>query len=164
MLSASLYIIVCSARNRLRVRLRRLREPRYLIGALVGAAYIYFSFFARFRMTRAGVQRRRAGRTSAPILMISAVRSVAPGVVGLALLAMTAAGWLLPFESGLLDFSEAEIQFLFPAPVTRRGLLTHRLLRSQLGLLFSSVIAGLVLPSASGFSRVQIAVGMWLLL
>ena len=47
MLSASLYIIVCSARNRLRVRLRRLREPRYLIGALAGAAYLYFSIFAR---------------------------------------------------------------------------------------------------------------------
>ena len=54
MFSASLYIIVCSARNRLRVRLRRLREPRYLVGAVVGAVYIYFSFFARFRVSRAG--------------------------------------------------------------------------------------------------------------
>src|SRR2546425_5127632 len=102
MFTASLYIIVCSARNRMRVRLRRLREPRYLIGAFVGAAYIYFSFFARFRMARAGDQRRRAGRTSPPFLVVSAVRSVAPGVVGLALLAMTAAGWLMPFDSGLL--------------------------------------------------------------
>ena len=64
MFSASLYIIVCSARNRLRVRLRRLREPRYLIGAIVGAAYLYFSFFARFRASRkhrrgaAGARRR----------------------------------------------------------------------------------------------------------
>jgi len=37
MLFASLYIIVCSARNRLRVRLRRLREPRYLFGAIAGS-------------------------------------------------------------------------------------------------------------------------------
>ena len=53
MFGASLYIIVCSARNRLRVRLRRLREPRYLIGAIVGVAYLYFSFFARLRRARA---------------------------------------------------------------------------------------------------------------
>src|SRR5262249_45018157 len=164
MFSASLYIIICSARNRLRVRLRRLREPRYLIGALVGTAYVYFSFFARFRVS-SGTQRRRSARGAAPaILMLAAVREAAPGVVGLGLLAATALGWLLPFDSGLLEFSEPEIQFLFPAPVSRRGLLTHRLLRSQLGLLFSSVIAGVVLPSTSGFSRLRVAVAMWLLL
>src|SRR5437762_5840745 len=163
MFTASLYIIVCSARNRMRVRLRRLREPRYLVGAFVGAAYIYFSFFARFRMARAGDQRRRL-RTSPPFLMVSAVRSVAPGVIGLALLAMTAAGWLLPFDSGLLNFSEAEIQFLFPAPVSRRGLLIYRLLRSQLGLLFSSLIAAVFLPSMTGFSRLRMGAATWLLL
>jgi len=161
--SASLYVILCSARNRLRVRLRRLREPRYLIGAVVGAAYVYFSFFARLRMARGGNPRRR-GSAAAPLYLVSAVRTAAPGVVGLALLAMTALGWLLPFDSGLLEFSDAEIQFLFPAPVSRRGLLIHRLLRSQLGLLFSSVIAGVVVPSASGVSRVRVGVAMWLLL
>ncbi len=49
MLSASLYIIVCSAKNRLLVRLRRLREPRYLIGAIAGAAYFYFAVFRAYR-------------------------------------------------------------------------------------------------------------------
>jgi hypothetical protein len=163
---ASLFIVVCSARNRLRQRLRRLREPRYLIGAVVGVAYLYFTFFARFRMARVGQQqqRRRAGRTLPPLLALSAVRSAAPGVVGLALLSMTALGWLLPFDSGLLDFSQAEIQFLFPAPVSRRELLIHRLLRSQLGLLFGSVITGLVAPSMSGFGRLRIGVATWLLL
>jgi hypothetical protein len=96
--------------------------------------------------------------------MLSAFRSAAPGVVGLALLAMTALGWLFPFDSGLLDFSDAEIQFLFPAPVSRRGLLVHRLLRSQLGLLFGSVIAGAFMPSASGFSRLRVSVATWMLL
>jgi hypothetical protein len=80
------------------------------------------------------------------------------------LLALTVLGWLLPFDSGLLEFSQAEIQFLFPAPVSRRELLVHRLLRSQLGLLFGSVIAGLVAPSMSGFARLRLAVATWLLL
>jgi ABC-2 type transport system permease protein len=165
MLGASLYIIGCSARNRLRVRLRRLREPRYLFGAIVGAAYIYFTFFARIRMARGGDERRRAGRTPPPALVLSAIRSTAaPALAGVGLLMVTALGWLMPFDSGLLDFSEAEIQFLFPAPVSRRALLVHRLLRSQLGLLFGSLIAGIFMPSMSGFARLRIGVAMWLLM
>mgnify|MGYP003575879698 FL=1 len=43
MLMATLYIMWCSGKNRMRRRVRRLREPRYLIGALVGAAYLFFA-------------------------------------------------------------------------------------------------------------------------
>src|SRR2546421_12599408 len=112
MLGASLYIIVCSARNRLRMRLRRLREPRYLIGAIVGAAYLYFSVFARMR-SRGSIGRRRGGPASVPA--IAALRAGAPAAAGLALLTLSAISWILPFDSGLLDFSQAEVQFLFPA-------------------------------------------------
>lgn len=163
MLSASLYIIRCSARNRLRQRLRRLREPRYLIGAIVGVAYVYFTFFARMRAVQSG-ERRRAGRARTPILVVAAIRSAVPGIAGIGLLVVTVFAWILPFDSGLLDFSESEIQFLFPAPVSRRALLIHRLLRSQLGLLFSSLVAGVVMPSMSGFSRLRVAAAMWVLL
>ena len=57
--------------------------------------------------------------------MMDALRAGAPGAVGLGLLAMAALSWILPFDSGLLDFSPAEVQFLFPAPVSRRSLLLH---------------------------------------
>lgn len=165
MFQASLYIIVCTARNRLRQRLRRLREPRYLIGALVGAAYLYFTFFTRARMAQAGAERRRSGRiTRPPIVVLSAIRGAMPGVAGLGLLVVTVFAWILPFDSGLLEFSESETQFLLPAPVSRRGLLVHRLLRSQVGLLFSSLIAAVVMPSMSGVSRLRTAAAMWILL
>jgi len=158
MFRASLYIVVCTARNRLRVRLRRLREPRYLIGAIVGAAYLYFTFFARMRATRGEVRRRGTG--APPMLALAAVRGSAPGAVGLALMTMTALGWLLPFDSGLLDFSEAEIQFLFPAPVSRRALLIHRMIRSQIGLLFGGVIIGVAMPTFSGYARLRAGIAM----
>ena len=161
MIAASLYIVVCSARNRLRLRLRRLREPRYLLGAIAGAAYLYFSFFARLRTARTG---RRRGAAAAPIALASAMRAGAPGLVGLALLAVAALAWILPFESGLLAFSEAETQFLFPAPVTRRALLLYRMIRSQIGLLFGGAILGIAMSSASGYARLRAAVAMWLLL
>jgi len=162
-LSASLYIIVCSARNRIRVRLRRLREPRYLIGAIVGAAYIYFSFFARFRVSNASAARRRARSGPLPESMTQLLAS-APAFGGLVLMVVAAGAWLFPVDSGLLDFSDAELQFLFPAPVSRRQLLIHRMLRSQLGMLFGAVIIGLASPSAFGFSRLRIAIGAWILL
>jgi len=161
LLIGSLYIIVCSAKNRVRMRLRRLREPRYLIGAIVGAVYLYFSFFARMR-SRSGLARRRGAAPTLP--MMAALRAGAPAAVGLALLALTAVSWVLPLDSGLLDFSEAEVQFLFPAPVSRRSLLLHRMLRSQIGILFGSLIVAVAAPSFSGYGRLRISVGMWLLL
>ena len=81
MFSASLYIITHSARNRLRLRLRRLREPRYLIGAVAGAAYFYFTVFARLSGRRS-LARRRGGASGAPEALLSAVRAAAPSAVG----------------------------------------------------------------------------------
>ena len=164
MLATSLYIIVCTARNRVRMRLRRLREPRYLVGALVGGAYLYFTFFARMRAQRAGVRRRRDVPAGAPAAFLAALRGAGPSLVGVALLAVAAVAWILPFDSGLLDFSAAEVQFLFPAPVTRRALLIHRMLRSQLGLLFGGVVMAIAVPSVSGYVRLRAGIAMWLVL
>lgn len=163
MFTASLYIILCSFRNRLRVRLRRLREPRYLIGAIVGAAYIYFSFFARFRMSPARGARRGARPDQMPASMTAWLAS-APAFGGVVLMALATGAWMTPVESGLLAFSDAELQFLVPAPVSRRQLLMHRLLRSQIGMLFGAIVIGLLSPSAFGFSRLRVSIGVWILL
>ena len=163
MLRASLYIIVCSARNRLRLRVRRLREPRYLLGAMAGAAYIYFSFFARMRSSTGSAARRRGRGPAEPPADLSILVAAGPAIAGMVLLGITALAWFLPASSGLLDFSESEMQFLFPAPVSRRALLIHRLLRSQLGILFGSLIVGLVVPPVSGVSRMRTGVAAWVL-
>src|SRR3989442_189651 len=91
MVAASLYIIVCSARNRARVRLRRLREPRYLIGAIVGVAYMYFSFFGRLRGARSSAARnsaraRRDG-TGPALSTLPAVLAARPAVTRIAIVA-----------------------------------------------------------------------------
>jgi len=162
-LSASLYIITHSARDRLRLRLRRLREPRYLVGAVAGAAYFYFTVFARLSGRR-NLARRRGAVSAAPEALFSSLRAAAPAAIGLALLVLTAVSWILPFDAGMLDFSEAEVQFLFPAPVSRRWLLLHRMLRSQVGILFGSLIVALFTPSLAGYTRLRMVVGMWLLM
>ena len=47
MVDAFVYLTACSFKNRLRRRLQRLREPRYLVGLVVGLAYMYFMVFRR---------------------------------------------------------------------------------------------------------------------
>jgi hypothetical protein len=163
MIGASLYIIVCSFRNRMRVRLQRLRQPRYLFGAIAGAAYLYFSVFARFRSSRArGAARIGPSQMPPPL---AGLLASAPAFGGLALMAVATGAWLFPVDSGLLEFSDAELQFLFPAPVSRRQLLVYRVLRSQLGMLFGALMIGVFMPAAAfGFSRLRISIASWILM
>jgi hypothetical protein len=74
-------------------------------------------------------------------------------------------GWLLPFDSGPAGlFPQAEVQFLFPAPVSRRSLLVHRMMRSQIGILLGSIIPALMVQSFSGYARLRISIATWLIL
>jgi hypothetical protein len=145
-LSASLYIIACSAKNHVRQRLRRLREPRYLIGTIAGAAYLYVTVFLR-----AGGSRRasRRPRTAAALPVVPS--AFWPAAAAAAVLALLALAWIVPSKSGLFDLSDAEAQTLVPAPVSRRQLLIHRLLRSQIGLLFAAMVPALLItgPASS---------------
>ena len=152
-------------RNRIVRRLRRLREPRYLVGAVVGGTYFYFVVVARMLGSRA--RTTRLGRASPPpeeIVLLPALYASGPALGGIALFAVMALCWILPLDASMLDFSDAEVQFLFPAPLTRRQLLIHRLMRSQTGLLFASLVPALLYPAASMWMRVRTALAMWVLL
>src|SRR5436190_3860547 len=163
MVRASLYIVVCSARNRARVRLRRLREPRYVIGAAVAIAYLYFTVFVRIRSGRAAAgRRRRAAAPSADVM--AALQASGLGFAALALMALAAVAWIFPGGSNLLQFSPAETDLLMPAPVTRRQLLLHRMIRSQIGLLFASILPVIWFPTASAAARLRVAIALWLVL
>ena len=158
MLAASLYITVYSAKNRILQRLRRLREPRYLLGAVVGAAYLYFSFFARMRGR--GVAQRRRGQPPVPLEQFA---QVATAVGALLLFVGAALAWLFPLGSAMLDFSDAEVDMLFTAPVSRKALILHRLMRAQLGLLFTAAVTSLFFPSAIA-GRLRWVFAMWIVL
>ena len=59
--------------------------------------------------------------------------------------------WALPDQAGGLVFSEAEIQFLFPAPLTRKQLLIYKVLRQQPQILISAAMMSLFGFGASRF-------------
>jgi hypothetical protein len=164
MVATFFYLTACGLRNRMRVRLRRLREPRYLIGSLAGLAYLYFVVFGRgFRSGRRPGTGPDTGRQTLSALI---ARVGAPmqfiGTVCLLLVAILA--WLWPGSRKPIDFTRSEVQFFFPAPLTRRQLIHYKLLRSQLGLLFGSAVVTLFLRPSSFVSAWTLVVGMWVVL
>ena len=150
-----LYVTRCSTTNRLRRRLQRLREPRYLIGLIVGAVYFYLMFFRRgARGPRGPAGAAAMAQLAGPVQLIGS----------LFLLVTAAIAWAVPGAGKPIAFTRPEVQFFFTAPVTRRELLHYKLLRSQIGILISSAITTLVLRPGSLGGTWMLLVGLWTVL
>jgi ABC-2 type transport system permease protein len=159
-ISALFYLRATSLRNALISRLARLKQPKYLLGAVVGV--VYFAW-----VLGRGPFNRASPRT--PELAAGFPLERMPTVIAIAALLMTiltALFWLWPRSRASLRFSEAEIAFLFPAPVSRTTLLHFRWISAQLRILFTSLLLALVSTGWSfvpGNGAVRV-VGFWLVL
>jgi len=156
MTGAFLYLTACSLANRVRMRVRRLREPRYVIGLAVGAVYFYFVIFSR----------PGSGRGHGTTVGIAAIAGSAAPLVALAsvlLLAVVVLAWVWPSSSRAIVFSRAEVQFLFQAPLTRQQLLHYKLIRSQTASLLVSLILTVFFRPGTFMAAWTVITGMWLL-
>ncbi len=163
-LDVTFYVIWCTARNRMRARLRRLKEPRYLLGAIVGLAYLFVTLGIRQRMFLQGDAPRVTAPAQDRTPILTAFRALAPALGGVGLAGLSLLAWALPFGSNLLAFSATETAMLMPAPLTRRQLVIYRLLRSQAAVLAGAFVMALAYPTGSLFGRLRGLVGIWLLL
>jgi hypothetical protein len=157
------YLRVHSILGQIKSRLKRLRQPKYLAGAVVGALYFYFAFFRRTHRPHIGTGPVDPG-TAAEALPAQ-LWPLFGEVGALILLVVLAINWFLPRRAALA-FSESEIAFLFPAPVSRRMLVHYRLLGSQLGIVFTALIFTAVFGRGQGFGHhawYQF-IGWWLIL
>jgi hypothetical protein len=157
MAGALFFLFARTVVNRFRVRLRRLREPRYVIGSIAGFAYLYFLAF-RHAFSGAG----RNGVT--PLAALERVTEPLVVAGAATLFAIVAAAWLLPGLGRPIEFTRPEVQFLFQAPVGRRQILHYKLLRGQLAPLVGTAIATLFLRPASVLRGWMFLVGLWLVL
>src|SRR3954451_18918991 len=107
MLSALLFLQFHSLKNRLTMRFKRLKQPKYLFGAIVGGLYFYFYFFRHF------IRVPGRGQAFAPVGSPEALL-LYEGLGALILLVIVALAWILPHERAALAFTEAEVAFLFP--------------------------------------------------
>jgi len=147
MRDAAVFLLAATLRNRARRTLRQLRSPRYALALLLGLAYLGLILF--------GQQHRSGGPFSRPAVEIG-------GTV--LLLVLVAKWWIFGADRSALAFSPAEVQFLFPAPVSRTALLGYKLARTQLLILVNVLIWTLLIrrgaPGTPGLAFQ--AVNLWL--
>src|SRR4051812_32450223 len=155
MISALLYLQFHSIQNRLVMRFKRLKQPKYLFGGIVGGLYFYVYFFRHFFGVNPG--RRGLGSGSTETLALF------EGLGALALLVVVLLAWILPHQRAALAFTEAEVAFLFPAPISRRGLIHFKLARSQFRILTTTFLLTLVTNRFGGNAWIH-ATGWWLIL
>ena len=159
-IDALFYLKVMSLKNAVISRVLRLKQPKYLVGAVVGIAYLYSFVF-----------RNMGGNRNGDVAVLTDTfpierLPVAAPLGALVLMVFVAFYWLLPRERAALAFSEAEIAFLFPAPIGRKTLIHYRWISAQLRILFTSLILTLVSSGWSfvpGDAWIRLA-GWWLLL
>ncbi|HSJ24118.1 MAG TPA: hypothetical protein VK929_05565 [Longimicrobiales bacterium] len=130
-----LWFAAVSARNRMRLQLRRLRSPRYAVAALVGILYFVFIF---------GDWAAAPGEPAIGEMYMEAARSLGPLFIGL----MAAWWWLWGGYRHALVLSPAETHLLVPAPITRAQLVRFRILQAQATILVSAGLATLLTRGA----------------
>lgn len=162
--SALVYLCTRSILNHVMLRVRRLKQPRYLLGAVFALAYLYF-IFVMPHVTRAA---REAERIAAGEVVPAArdLSELVTTAAGLSLLLLFAVLWLWRRARTTLQLSEAEITWLFPAPVTHAAIVHFSLVRAQAALILTALLITLFtagwrfIPSPL-WAR---AVGWWLVL
>ena len=137
------------------MRIKRLKQPKYLAGGIVGGLYFYWYFFRTFF----GTPTRGRGVT-----LVASPQNLAlfESLGALILLTILLVAWIIPHQRAALTFTEAEVAFLFPAPISRRGLIHFKLLRSQMAILFTTLLLTLVTNRFGGNAWIH-AAGWWLI-
>jgi hypothetical protein len=149
------YLRKTSLVNAVRGKLRRLKQPKYAIGAAVMTGYVGLFFVMPMLLSR------RPAMAWSPDMLV-----LATGLASLAVFVMVATAWLLPGDRAAVAFSEAEVAFLFPAPLGRVALINFSLLRSQAAIFLSAFLLSLVFGRGRGLpgNALQHATALWLLM
>jgi len=152
------YLQAMVIRNAVAQRVRRLRQPRYLMATLLGLAYFYFLFFRRSSFQGAG--------PGAPVAPVNIGLLVGVSMAAVIMTGRIIYSWIFSADRAALSFTEAEVAFLFQAPVQRRVLVHYKLLKSQIRILFSAALFALVSRRLGflGGNGWMHAVGWWILL
>ena len=150
---ALVFYAVRSAGNAVRRRLKRLSEPRYLVGLAAGLAYVGLVLV---RPGRPSVRAAAAGPWPVEFLGVAQMAVAAVLLLGTALL------WLFRGSEASLSLTEGEAQFLFSAPLSRSAVVHFALVRSQLRVLSGVLIALLFSRPDSAAGLLRSALAGWI--
>lgn len=149
-LRAFAYLTWHTQLNRTMTRIRRAKNPRYAISAIIGAAYFYF-----FLIRNPSRMPREVGSVFSDMFVVFA---------SLGLVAFMSSWWLFGGDKTTLAYSLAETAFLFPAPLSRRAVIGYKLFRAQLTILINAVIFIFLMRRGIGFLPSGYrAISLWVL-
>jgi hypothetical protein len=143
-------LIFLSVRGRLLRRFRLLRQPRYLLAFLAGLAYFALVLSPRLF----------GGSSHRGVPAAGEYDSAFHLGLGLVVAVVVTGAWILASSRPALRLNETEIDFLLPAPVSRRQIILYSLLRQQPGIVTSVLVIYLV----RGGGAPAGAFGLWALL
>ena len=143
LIKAVLYYLGCTARNRVLGILRRMRQPKYLIGVIAILAYFYFFFIRNSfgKGTLDGVEQRQMAEAGFALMALLQISS----------------GWLMQGRG--IAFRESEVQFFFPRPFSRFQLLMFKWLVGIGAQLFSAVILATLFARGDAFRLHYFVIG-----
>lgn len=133
-LRALLYLRLTTIANLVRSRLRRLKQPKYLFGGIAGAAYLWFFFIRGFGRSHPQQSFASAFSGGTEVEVIAAI------LLSIFIFLI----WVLPSDQPGLAFTEPEVAFLFPAPLTRRQLIHYKLIDGLVTSLLSALFFALI--------------------
>ncbi len=131
--AALFFLFTRSFVNSGRVKLRRLREPKYLLGLFGGLVWMVWTMGAFF------IPRGRGG---AHLFSFAAESAAMPAAFAFTLLAMLG-GWILPSSRGALNLDENEAAWLFASPLSRRTLFAWHFFKPQWGIFILAVFGSI---------------------
>ena len=156
MIAALIFLQFHSIKNRLLMRVRRLRQPKYLFGAIAGGAYFYLYFGRHLFSGPAAIN---------PAISLVPQQFPFEMLAAFVLFIILISAWIFPHKRAALTFTEAEVAFLFPAPISRKMLIHFKLLKSQTGILFTVIFLTLITRrfGSGGHAFTHVA-GWWIIL
>jgi hypothetical protein len=143
-------------RGRVVRSIRLLREPKYLVGTAIGAAWMLLWVGPLLQGDLSG-HVPRVGKLAGE-LVPAVLRAV-----GVLVTVFLAVPWLLPWGRLGLPFREAELTLLLQAPLSRRQVIQYGLLKSFAGVLIGALIASLFLGVGGPFDRLRTFAGTLML-
>jgi hypothetical protein len=153
---ALLFLIRRSFTNAIRAKLKRLKNPRYLVPSLVGVGY-YLLFFGPLPIF--GRDRYDASPGNVPVDW----RALGEWIGAAFFLFFVVIAWVLPARGSPLAFLECEVALLFPAPLTRKDLVRYKLLDLQRYLFIGPLIIVLLNMGRLGVMRALFMfLGAWM--
>jgi hypothetical protein len=137
--------------------IRLLRQPKYLVGFIVGAGWMGLWVVRALLKSKLSVASATGNQLG--MEFIPAIRQFAALFVTVAL----PLPWLLPWGRLGLPFRESELTMLLQAPLSRRQVIQYGLLKSEVRVLLSGLILPLFVGLGGPGARLLMGCGTWIL-